>query len=160
MSMSVVVNPRQFMRGLDESYNRFETRFSKRMSKLMNEGMRRLIRRTPVHTGQAVRSYVASAGSPFSGGPASAPDPVEATNPLPLGAEQLRGSAEAAALATLASVDYSDPFQVYWITNSAPHISGLEHGELPGDPYTPRSPQGMFAVTLQELVTLLGSGMT
>lgn len=147
------------MRGLDLSYNRFEKRFQHRLRKLMNEGMRRLIRRTPVHTGQAVRSYVASAGSPFSGGPASPATPVEATNKLPLGAEQLRGGAETAAMATLAKVDFRDPFKVYWITNSAPHISGLEHGELPEAPYTPRSPQGMFAVTLQELVTLLGSEM-
>lgn len=160
MSMSVVANPNQFMRGLDESYNRFEKKFSKKMRILVHEGMKRLIRRTPVNTGQAVRSYVASAGSPYSGGPAARPDPVEPTNQLPLGAESLRGGAEAQALATLATVDFSDPFQVFWITNSAPHIAGLEAGELPQAPYTPRSPQGMFAVTLQELVALLDAGMT
>ena len=159
MSNSVVANPNQFMRGLDQSYNRFEKRFSMKMRKLMTEGMRRLIRRTPVQTGQAVRSYVASAGTPYGGGPAARPDPVEPTNKLPLGAESLRGGAEAAAMATLATVDYSDPFQVFWITNSAPHIGGLERGELPQEPYTPRSPQGMFGVTLQELITLLDAGI-
>lgn len=157
---SVVANPNQFIRGLDQSYNRFEERFSKKIHKLMHEGMRRLIRRTPVHTGQAVRSYVASARSPFSGGPAARPAPIEPTNKLPLGAESLRGGAQGQALSTLASVDFSDPFQTFWITNSAPHIGGLEAGELPQEPFTPRSPQGMFAVTLQELITLLDAGMT
>ena len=160
MSMSVVANMRQFERGLDQSYNRFEKKMSKRMRMLVHEGMKRLIRRTPVHTGQAVRSYVASAGAPYGGGPASEGKPVEPTNKLPLGAESLRGGAERQALATVASVDFSDPFQVFWITNSAPHIGGLERGELPEEPYTPRSPAGMFGVTLQELITLLDAGMT
>ena len=155
---SVVQNPITFMRGLDTSYNRLEKKFSNKMRMLMKEGMRRLIRRTPVHTGQAVRSYVASAGSAFSTA-ATASKPVEPTNKLPIGAEQLRGGAERQAMGTLASVDFSDPFKVFWITNAAPHIGGLESGELPHAPLTPRSPQGMFAVTLQELISLLDAGM-
>ena len=79
MSNSVVANPNQFMRGLDQSYNRFEKRFSMKMRKLMTEGMRRLIRRTPVQTGQAVRSYVASAGTPYGGGPAARHRPAVPT---------------------------------------------------------------------------------
>lgn len=160
MSNSVIANPKEFMRGLDQSYTRFEKRFQKRMRVLVTEGMKRLIRRTPVHTGQAVRSYVASAGTPFSGGAAAASKPVQATNQLPLGAERLRSGAANQAMSTLGLVDFSDPFQNFYITNSAPHIAGLEAGELPRAPYTPRSPQGMFAVTLQELITLLDAGMT
>jgi len=160
MSNSVVANPNQFMRGLDQSYARFEKKMQKRMRIIVTEAMKRLIRRTPVHTGQAVRSYVASSGTPFGGGAASASKPVQATNQLPLGTERLRGGAAAQAMGTIGMVDFSDPFQNFWITNSAPHIGGLEAGELPRAPYTPRSPQGMFAVTLQELITLLDAGMT
>jgi hypothetical protein len=101
-------------------------------------------------------SYVASAGQP-SGSSQSGMTPVEATNRLPLGSERLRSSAEQRSMATLASVDFSDPFKVYWITNSAPHIGGLEAGELPEEPFRPRSPAGMFGVTLQELIALLGT---
>lgn len=154
---SVVVNADAFNAGLDDYYDRFEKRFRARMRMLMEAGMARLIRRTPVHTGQAVMSYVASSGSPFGGGPAGPRDPVERTNQLPLGAERLRGPAEAVATATLGRVRYDDPFTTFWIVNNAPHIGGLEAGELPEEPFTPRSPQGMFGVTLQELAALLES---
>ena len=131
--------------------------FRRKMRMLVTEGMRRLIRKTPVNTGQAVASYVASAGTPTSR-VANRPEPVEATNRLALGQEKLRGQAEAAALATLSGINYDDPFQSFYITNAAPHIGGLEHGSLPGAPYTPRSPGGMFGVTVQELLALLSSG--
>lgn len=155
--MSVVANPKQFNKGLDQFYQRFENTFRKRMKTLVEAGMVRLIRRTPVHTGAAVMSYVASVGQPFSGAPSKGRNAVEATNKLAIGAEKLRGGAEAAAMGTLARVNYNDPFSVFWITNNAPHIAGLEAGELPEAPYTPRSPQGMFGVTLQELISLLES---
>jgi hypothetical protein len=102
-------------------------------------------------------SYVASAGKPFSGAPATGRKPVEATNKLAIGSERLRGGAKAQAMSTLGSVSYADPFTTFWIVNSASHIGGLEAGELPKEPFTPRSPQGMFGVTLQELISLLES---
>jgi len=157
MSNSVVANPKQFNKGLDQFYQRFERKFRTRMKMLMEAGMVRLIRRTPVHTGAAVMSYVASSGQPFSGSPSAGFTPVEPTNKLAVGAERLRGGAAAVAMGTLARVRYNDPFQTYWITNNAPHIAGLEAGELPREPFTPRSPQGMFGVTLQELIALLES---
>lgn len=157
MSESVVSNPIQFNTELDRSYDRFEKKWKMRLQKVMKKAMINLIRRTPVHTGQAVRSYVASAGTPFAGSAGSGAKPVEPTNKLPLGAERLRASAQGVAMATLGTVDYSDPFNTYWITNNAPHIGGLEAGELPRSPFTPRSPQGMFAVTLQELVSFMDS---
>lgn len=155
--MSIVVNSRGFQSGLDRSVKRFEDRFRKRVQKLLSEGLRRMIRRTPVHTGQAVMNYVASGGvsrQPLRPGF----DPVEPTNRLPLGSEALRPAAEARALATLRTVDFSDPFKNFYITNRTPHIGGLEHGELPTEPFVPRSPAGMFGVTLQELVQLLSTG--
>lgn len=158
MSVSVVSNPKTFNRELDRAYARFERNFRTRMRHLVEAAMVRLIRRTPVHTGAAVMSYVASSGQPASNTPSSGFRPVEATNKLPVGAERLRGAAEAVAMRTLAQVRYTDPFTVYWITNNAPHIAGLEAGELPEEPFTPRSPQGMFGVTLQELIALLESG--
>jgi len=158
MSNSVVANPVSFNKGLDQHYKRFEKKFASKMRVLMEAGMVRLLRRTPVWTGQAVASYVASSGSAMSRS-AGAPKPVEATNKLSLGAEQLRGPAEARARSTLGNVKYGDPFTVYWITNAAPHIGGLESGSYPTEPFVPRSPAGMFAVTLQELAAMLESGL-
>lgn len=153
----VVVNGSSFISGLDAAEQRFHRMFRERVKRLLHEGMRRLIAKTPVNTGQAVMNYVASGKSPFSG-VKQAGAPVEATNKLALGAERLRPAAAAVATATLATVDFSDPYNVYWITNNTPHIQGLEYGLLPAAPYRPRSPAGMFGVTVQELISLLSSG--
>ena len=157
MARSIVANPKSFNRGIDQFYKRFEKKFKIRMQMLMEAAMVRLIRRTPVHTGAAVMSYVASVGQPFAGGASSGRKPVEATNKLALGSERLRGGAASVAMGTLARVSYNDPFNVFWITNNSDHIAGLESGELPNEPFTPRSPQGMFGVTLQEIIALLES---
>lgn len=150
-------NSVSFMTGLDKSVKRLDVKMQRRVRILIEEGMRRMLRRTPVHTGKAVMSYVASAGTP-SGGSSQGFTPVEATNILPLGSESLRGQAESVALATLLAMDYSDPYKTFYVSNNADNIAGLEAGELPAAPYTPRSPQGMFRVTLQELSALLDSG--
>lgn len=155
---SVVSNSRGFCNGLDRSVERFEKKFQNRVKRLMSEAMRRLLRKTPVNTGQAIRNYVATAGTVYRGPVLGGNTPVEATNPLPLGAEQLRARNEGQAMATLLDVDYSDPYRVFYITNKTPHIGGLEAGELPEAPYTPRSPRGMFGVTLRELIALLEAG--
>ena len=154
----VVANATTFINGLEQYERRFVRMFRSRVRMLMSEGMRRMLARTPVHTGQAAMNYVASAGAPVGGSINKGYTPVEPTNALPLGAERLRRRAEAVSLATLSSVSYDDPFKDFYITNSTPHIAGLEYGVLPHDPYTPRSPSGMFRITNQELILLLSSG--
>jgi hypothetical protein len=154
----IVVNGSSFIAGVDAFEDKFQKMFRNKVRRLVTEGMDRLLRKTPVNTGQAVSSYVASGGSPKSSAVSERGKPVEPTNQLPLGAEKLRAQSEAPARATVAGVDFSDPFKTFWITNNAPHIGGLEYGSLPKEPYTPRSPAGMFGVTVQELVALLSSG--
>lgn len=158
MMAGVVVNPATFINGIEAFEERFEKMFREKVRKLLHEGMRRLIAKTPVNTGQAVMNYVATGRAPYGGGVKEAGPAVEATNKLALGAERLRPGAAAVAMGTLAAVDFSDPYNVYFITNKSPHIQGLEYGLLPAAPYTPRSPAGMFGVTVQELMMLLGSG--
>ena len=155
--MSAVLNATAFNAGLDRAEERFQRMFKERVRRLVHTGMRSLIAKTPVNTGEAIMNYVASSGTP-SGSHRRAGKAVEATNKLALGAEKLRGPAAAISFATLATVSFDDPYKVYWITNNTPHIGGLEHGLLPEAPYVPRSPAGMFAVTIQELMQLLGSG--
>lgn len=159
MAKSVVSNPIGFNNGLNASIKRFEKKWMMRNRVLVSEAMKRLIAKTPVFTGQTVRNYVASNGRPYSGEVKSGSHPVEATNKLPLGVEQLRGGAAAEAMATLASVDFSDPYDVFFITNRSPAVAGLEIGALPQAPLSQRSPQGMFGVTLQELTAMLDLGI-
>lgn len=158
MSDSIVMNGRQFTSGLDKSVDRFNRMFGRKMRLIVNAAMKRLIDKTPVHTGQAVMNYVASKGTPYGGPVIEGPDPAEPTNRLSLGSESLRGAAVSVAMGTLNGLDYLQPFDAYWISNRAPHIGGLETGSLPEEPLVPRSPRGMFGVTLQELSALLQSG--
>lgn len=153
-----VLNPRSFQTGLDKAVERFHERFRVKMRRTVTAAMLRLLRRTPVNTGRAVMNYVATAGEAYTGPVIAGFVPVEPTNKLPLGSEQLRGDAEAVARRTLDSVSYRNPYQRFFITNRAPHIAGLEAGELPDDPYVPRSPQGMFRVTLQEISAMMQAG--
>lgn len=152
-----VTNASQFITGLERSEERFEKMFRNKVRTLVSEGMRRLIAKTPVQTGQAVVNYVATGGAPYGGPVKKGGDAQKGTNSMPLGPERNRGGAAAEALATVSTVDFSDPFKDFYITNKAPHIGALETGSLPAEPYTPRSPAGMFAVTVQELMALLGA---
>jgi hypothetical protein len=154
----VVTNLDEFLNGLTAYEARFTVFFRKKIVRLMSEGMERLMAKTPVNTGQAVMNYVASAGAPHSGSAIAAGKAIEPTNKLTLGTEKLRGGAEAVSRSTLRGIDYTNPFKVYWISNNAPDIAGLEYGALPYAPYTPRSPRGMFAVTVQELISRLEAG--
>lgn len=155
---SVVSNPGEFISGLERFEERFEKMFRNKVRKLVSEGMRRLIAKTPVQSGQAVANYVATGGAPYSGPVKEGGTPQAGTNKMPLGSESNRSGAAGIATATIMSVDFSDPYKTFYITNRAPHIGGLEHGSLPKAPYVPRSPAGMFGVTVQELLALLGSG--
>ena len=158
MPRHTVANAISFSKALDRSIHTMEKKWIKRNQKLVTQSMRRLIAKTPVHTGRTVRSYMASNGTAKHTNKSEG-NPVEATNKLPLGAEQLRGRAAAEALATLSSVNFSDPYDVFFITNNSPAVAGLEVGALPAEPYTPRSPQGMFGVTLQEITALADLGI-
>jgi hypothetical protein len=156
---SVVMNADAFFSGIDTFNRKFHESFRRRVERLMTEGMARMLRKTPVNTGTTLANYVATAGSPYRGAVIKGnPKPVEATNHLALGVEQLRPEFMRLSATTLTSVDYRNPFRAFWITNRSKTVGGLEAGELPHDPYVPRSPNGMFRVTIQELVQLLDMG--
>jgi hypothetical protein len=154
----IVQNKAQFFKELDHQTAKVEKLFRTRVRLTVSEGLRRLIAKTPVFTGEAVANYVATAGTPYSGPIKQGFEPVEATNDLPLGAERNRARAEAVALATLSAVNFDAPFQAFHVTNRSPQIRGLEAGELPGKGRPSRSPNGMFVITNEELLEMLRSG--
>lgn len=151
----MILNKAAFLKALDREEERVTRLFRQRVRKVVSEALHRLIAKTPVHTGSTVASYVASTNGASTIHPGFGS--VEPTNHLPLGAEKNRGPAEAVAMARLADVDFSDPFQRFEITNAAPQAALLEAGAAP-TPETTRSPRGMFAITNQELLLLLQSG--
>jgi len=135
------------------------------MKKRLGEGIRDLCFEidetiksyTPVWSGKAVRNYVWSVGTPdttvYSAIESGPPGP---TNSMPLGTEPRRAANERAALDTLLSIDFSNPFQNFILSNNAEDIEGLEFGLLP-TPERSRSPNGMFGLTQNYVGELLRS---
>lgn len=125
-----------------------ESRMAHNIRILISETDRNLKALTPVWSGQAVRNYIWSVGSPNS----VVHDPIDngppgPTNAMPLGVEPRRGVNEAAASQSLDTVLAANPFQKFYCTNNSPDIQGLELGLLPGPPLSSRSPNGMFGLT-------------
>lgn len=111
--------------------------------------------RTPVHTGRSLANWVWSVGSPFSGTiQESTAGDIGQTRNAPLGSEGRRAANQSKVDQTLASLDFSDPFQVFYLTNNAENIMDLEMGKLPTSKDS-RSPDGMARISLQELKTVM-----
>jgi hypothetical protein len=151
----MILNKAQFLKALDREEERVTRLFKSRVRKVVSEALRRLIAKTPVHTGATVASYVAST----TGATVSHPGfgVVEPTNNLQLGAEQNRPKAAAVAQATLNALSFDNPFQLFSITNGAPQAALLEAGLAPTAD-TSRAPAGMFRVTNEEILLLLQRG--
>lgn len=115
---------------------------------------------TPVHTGQSVRNYIWSTGTPFLGVLEAIDNgPTGHTNSMSLGQEPRRHiNEEAAAEQSLLTINFKDPFQTFILTNNAPTIQGLELGLLPGPPLKSRSPAGMFGLTQAWVALHLSQG--
>lgn len=152
----VVLNSAQFLKALDREEERVKRLFRRRVRHTVSEALRRLIAKTPVHTGATVASYVTGTGA-GTGFVHPGFGSVEPTNNLALGAEQNRPKAAAVALAKLDALSFDNPFQLFTITNAAPQAALLEAGQAP-TPETTRAPAGMFRVTNEELLQLLQSG--
>ena len=111
--------------------------------------------RTPVHTGKSLANWVWSVGAPFSGTvKESTAGDIGQTRNAPLGSEGRRPSNQAKTDKSLASLNFSDPFQVFYLTNNAENIMDLEMGKLPTSKDS-RSPDGMARISMQELKTVM-----
>ena len=104
----------------------------KRMRALCLEGLGRLMKKTPVRTGRAKANWNTSAGTPDSSvneGATSAD--VEAKR--------------AGGMATILATKFFERDEHLFVTNSLPYIEALEGG------HSRRAPEGMVAVTVEEL---------
>lgn len=111
--------------------------------------------RTPVHTGESLRNWQWTKGAPYGG---KLPDPGGVapgpTNSMPLGTEPRRPAAQADSDASKDSLDLSDPFDIFYLTNNSDDIIDLEFGRLPS-PDRSRSPAGMVRVTVAEFQSIM-----
>ena len=141
-------NRQEIEKKVRASMQRFEGNLTVKIEILCLEIDRYIKSLTPVHTGETVRNYIWSTDVPFLGHfDAIDNGPTGNTNSMTLGEEPRRGPNEHAAAESLALVNFSNPFQSFYLANNSPQVAGLELGILPGPPMTSRSPHGMFGLT-------------
>lgn len=116
--------------------------------------------RTPVYTGQAVRNMIWSTGSPnpTTYPPIESPADTGYTSMMGLGQEPRRPANEAAARDSLHQLNFNNPFQVFHLTNNSPDIGLIEDGTS-GLPGMTRAPNGVFGITVAELIMKLKTGV-
>ena len=114
--------------------------------------------KTPVYTGESLRNWVWSTGSPQGGSsPAIGSGPTGHTSTMTLGSEPRRPANQAATDASFATLNTANPYQQFWLANDSENISDLEYGLLPTH-IASRSPGGMVRITVQNLLLALESG--
>lgn len=117
--------------------------------------------KTPVWTGQAIRNYVWGKNQDPAGGELpeiEQPAYPGNTNMMPLGTEPRRPANAAASTATLHALAFNRPWGKYIVINRAHDIGLLERGMAP-EAARSRSPNGMFGVTVQEVIAKLNAGV-
>jgi hypothetical protein len=158
MATATLVGKAEARRKALESIKQAQANFGKNVQIITITAQKMLESLTPVNTGQAVRNYVWTIGAPNSAAlPAIDNGPPGPTNSMPLGQEPRRHANEEAADATLLTLNMANPFQTFICSNVSPDIEGLELGILPGPPWKSRSPNGMFGLVHQFIVTQVNS---
>lgn len=156
----LVSNFDAFMKGLRVEEAEIDRKFSitvMHVATLLQEEITRL---TPVNTGRTLASYVWSVGTPVE----MSIDPIlsgetRGTNSMPLGPEPRRGPNMSMSESSFRSLDFSNPYQRFWLANDSPAVAGLEYGLLPdATGFVPRSPRGMFAISVTYVGALLHAG--
>lgn len=153
------MNALAFERFMQKAIDDVEFKVADRIKEIVYFIDRKVHERTPVHTGQAVRNMIWSVGSPETTvHPAiESPPDTGRTSGMSLGSEPRRAANEAAARATLYSLDFNKASQVYYLTNNSPDIGLIEDGSS-GVAGQSRAPSGVFAITMAEIKTRLASG--
>ena len=150
-------NAASFARSLKDISPRYQKRVAERIVNIARFVHKGLIDRTPVWEGQTVRNYIMTIDSGFSSKlEAIGSEPTGQTSKMGLGSEPRRLENEAAALDSGSVLSVQNAFSKIYITNNSDNVSGLELGQLP-DAGRSRSPNGMFAITLEEAISKLNS---
>jgi hypothetical protein len=152
-------NYKEFASGLKKEVLIVQKMLAERIVNTARFAHRSLIDKTPVWEGKTVRNYIMTVGSPFAGEfDEIGTGPTGVTSQMALGSEPRRAANAEAALATGSVLTLKNAFSQIYISNNTDTVAGLENGDLPGDGKPSRSPQGMFAITAQEVMQRLKSG--
>lgn len=153
-------NKIQFQKQLNSFFPKWKKEFSARLNNISRYAHKTLMSKTPVNEGTTVRNYILTMNTPSSTvySPIES-GPVGQTNNLPLGVEPRRDANERAAESSLSNlkIDPANPFVKIYISNNSDSVAGLELGLLPGDPFISRSPNGMFGITMEQLIAKLNA---
>ena len=118
----------QFNREIDAFARKIPDRATVLQKKVALEALQRLVSKTPVDTGRARGNWQVTIGDPATG-------QLEVLDIN--GAETITQG--------LAAIADLPAYQVVWISNNVDYIESLEHG------HSKQAPQGMLAVTVEEL---------
>ena len=157
--MSIIRNKAAFLGEIKHAPIKQEATFKKRVLDTTWMLHTEITWHTPVWSGEALASYVWSAGSPSGEGPREPIDtgPPGHTNSMSIGEEPRRNANQQEADESYEKLNFSNPYQYFYLNNNAPHIGGLEYGLLPEDPLRQRSPNGMFGLALALVEAKLGT---
>lgn len=158
MAIRFRTTSRRFIGGLRAETRNVEKKIAATLKFATGEVEETITRRTPVWSGAAVRNMIWTMGSPNKSAFAAMPDGrgQRGTNLMPLGPELYRGINTQASKSTLAALRFARPFTSYHLSNAAPHIGKLEHGDAPTSS-TSRQPAGLFLVTFETMVAKLAT---
>jgi len=153
------INDDKFLKGLQGCLTEIEACVGGRVKEIVTYIDRKAHERTPVYTGQAVRNMVWSVGQGGSSELPAIENPAETghTSDMGLGEEPRRHANQEAAQETLKALDFGNPFQTFVMTNASPDIGLIEDGAA-GLPGKSRAPNGVFAITMAEVMNKLKAG--
>jgi hypothetical protein len=157
--IDIDINSDAFLKGLNAKIVGIETCIGATVKDVVFSIDAQLHKRTPVHSGQAVRNMIWSVGQGGASAQPAIEDPVDTgrTSQMELGQEPRRAANEAAARESLAALSFKDPFQVFVLENASPDIGLIENGSS-GSPGKSRAPAGVFVITIAEVMARLKTG--
>lgn len=157
--VAISIDLGSFLSDFEKALDGIKEQIGRRVRDIVYLLDQKLHERTPVWSGQAVRNMIWSMDGNQGEVFAEIPVPTEmgGTSSMALGSEPRRPVNQQAAQATLAELDFSDPFRVYTIANNSPDMPLIEDGSS-GLPGRSRAPNGVFAITVADVMAIIDSG--
>jgi hypothetical protein len=136
--------------GFDKIEGRIKAQITERVRSAVEFIDSKVHERTPVWSGRAVRNMIWTMESPNQTEFEPIASPAEFS-------EARRSANTEAARETMKALRFDDPFHSFILSNNAAHIGLIEDGSAP-TPERSRSPNGVFAITVADVMARLSSG--
>lgn len=129
---------------LKKAADALQVGFGDALKKTVFDLDRGIVTRTPVDTGAAAGNWQATKGGEQ---PAFHEEP---------GFKGSQGAAESKSMESVAGLNFTDPYDIWWFSNFLPYIEVLEFGLYPGDGpktvggFSKQAPAGMVRVAIAD----------